>query len=105
MLTNLRHRVAVQAETRTTFSGGAYTTSWSTSSTEWANVQVDNANESYDQDKKQQYTKYKVIMRQGTAVTNVKRLIYNNKTLVVESVQDPTQRSNMIILKCREENA
>ena len=103
MLTRLPHRVSLQTETRTEFQGGAYTTSWATASTEWANVQVDTSDESYTQDKSQQYTKYKVIMREDTNVNNTKRLIFNDKILVIETKIDPTNRNRMTILKCREE--
>jgi SPP1 family predicted phage head-tail adaptor len=104
MLTRLPHRVTLQTETRTLFQGGAYTSSFTTSSVEWANVQVDVSNESYDQAKKQQLTKYKVVMRYSSNITNAKRLLFGGKVLVIESVEDGTGRSRMIILKCRQEN-
>lgn len=103
MLSRLPHRVVLQTESRTTFSGGAYTSSWSTSSTEWANVQIETSNESYEQDKKQQYTKYKVVMRDDITIDNVKRLLFDNKILIIETRIDPTNRNRMQILKCREE--
>ena len=103
ILTRLVHRVSLQTETRTEFQGGAYTTSWETASTEWANVQVDTSNESYAQDKSQQYTKYKVIMREDTNIDNTKRLLFDGKILVIETKIDPTNRNRMTILKCREE--
>ena len=104
MMTRLPHLVVLQAETRATFSGGAYTTSWSTSSTEWANVAVSVSNEDYGYDKKQQFTKYEVTMRYNSAITNAKRLLYGGKILVIESVHDGTGRQRMIKVKCREEN-
>jgi SPP1 family predicted phage head-tail adaptor len=90
-------------ETRTTFSGGAYTTSWTTASTEWANVQTENAYEDYGQDKKQQYTKYIVKIRAGVTATNSNRIAYDSKILVIETMRDPTYRKRMKILECREE--
>lgn len=104
MLTRLNHRVVLQAETRTTFSGGAYTTSWSTSSTEWANVAVKVTDEDYSHEKKQQMTKYDVTMRYNSAITNAKRLLYGSKILVIEAVHDGTGRQRMIKVTCREEN-
>lgn len=108
MMTRLCHRVVLQAETRTTASGGAYTTSWSTSSVEWANVAINNnlnaASEDYSHDKKQQITNYEITMRYDINITNIKRLLYNNKILVIESVHDGTGRQRMIKVKCREEN-
>lgn len=104
-LTNLPHRVVVQSESRVDFEGGAQTTSWTTDSTEWANVQYDNSSkETYDQEKKQQMTYYNVIMRQDVTVTNKNRLLFNDTILVVEDEGDPTNRGRMKTIKCRLEN-
>ena len=103
ILTRLPHRVSLQTESRTEFQGGTSTSSWETESTEWANVQVDTSSESYAQDKSQQYTKYKVIMRKDVNVDNTERLLYDGKILVIEAPIDPTNRNRMTILKCREE--
>lgn len=94
-------------ETRTAFIGGCYTTSWSSSSIEWANCQVSNVisgtNESYSHEKKQQYTEWNVIMRYISTVTNKNRLAYGSKTLVIETVSDEVNRGRMMKLVCREE--
>jgi|MudIll2142460700_1097286.scaffolds.fasta_scaffold04219_2 head-tail adaptor len=104
--TRLPHRVVIQSETRTLFQGGAYTTSWSTASTEWANVQYDAgaSEETYDNEKKQQMSIYNVIMRQDVTLTNKNRLLYNGNILVVEDEGDPTNRDRMKKIKCRLEN-
>lgn len=106
MFSRLPHRVVIQSETRESFEGGAYTTSWATSSTEWANVQYDASasKETYDQEKKQQMTMFKVIMRQDVTLTNKNRLLYNGDILVVEDEGDPTNRGRMKTIKCRLEN-
>jgi SPP1 family predicted phage head-tail adaptor len=109
MLLHLPHRVSVMQESRSTVSigGGCYTTSWTTSSVEWANCQVSNnisdKKESHELNKKQQFTRWNIIMRANTNITNANRLIYNNKILTVETVSDPTARGRMIQLECREE--
>lgn len=104
MLTRLPHRIVIQAETRTEFEGGAYTTSWTTASTEWANVQrMVSTNETYDNEKKQQMSYWRVITRNDITLDNTKRILFNNKILVIETEQDPTNRDRMKILKCREE--
>lgn len=106
MYTRLPHRVTIQTESRVDFEGGAQTTSWTTASTEWANVQYDAgaSKETYDQEKKQQMSIYNVIMRQDITVTNKQRLLFNNKILVVEDEGDPTNRGRMKTIKCRLEN-
>lgn len=103
MLTRLPHRIVIQTETRTEFEGGAYTTSWTTASTEWANVQRINAQETYDEEKKQQMSKWNVVTRQDITLTNAQRILFEGKILVVESQQDPTNRDRMKIVTCREE--
>ena len=108
MLTRLPHRVVIQSEERTEFEGGAYTTSWTTDSTEWANVQLDNSInavvETYSEDKKQQDTFYKVITRQDVTITNKNRLLFNGNILVVEAEGDHTSQSRMKVVRCRLEN-
>lgn len=96
MLTYLPHRIVIQNETRTLFEGGAYTTSWTTSSIEWANVQSINANETYSKEKKQQITKFKIIMRYNANIKNEQRILFNNNILNIENVIDSVNRKKMI---------
>lgn len=106
LLTRLPHRVTVQSVTLTEFKGGAYTTSWTTVSSEWANVQYDSgaSKETYDTEKKQQMTVAKVTMRQDVTLTNKNRLLFNSDILVIEDAGDPTNRSRMKTIRCRVEN-
>lgn len=90
-------------ESRTTFSGGAYTSSWTSVSVEWANCQCYSATENTNHNKKQQYTKWKIIMRQNSNITNKNRLIFDSRILHIESVIDYTARNRMIEVTCREE--
>ena len=103
MFTHLPHRVVIQSESRSLFIGGAYTTSWTTDSTEWANCQPVRNNELYEQEKKQQFSYWRVIMRYMSSMSNKKRLLFGSKILHVETVSDPTSRSRMIEVTCREE--
>jgi SPP1 family predicted phage head-tail adaptor len=107
MYTNLPHRVVIQSESRTTFSGGAYTTSWTTYSTEWANCQpfnlISGDMESTEYFKKQQFTMWNVVFRYNANINNTKRILYNDKILHIESVKDPTGRKRVIRAICREE--
>ncbi len=90
-------------ESRVTFVAGAYTSTWTSYSNEWANCQRITAKESTAQDKKQQYTKWMVVMRQNANVTNKNRLLFGSYILHIESVGDPTARDRMIQVVCREE--
>ena len=106
MLTRLPHRVAIQTETRVEYEGGAYTTTWATSSSIWANVQVQGAGqgsyfETYKEEKKQQYTMFDVTVRNNTNLTNETRLLYNGNILVVEATEDIVQRGRVQKIRCR----
>lgn len=103
MLTHLPHRVVIQSESRSLFIGGAYTTSWTTDSTVWANCQSYTDKESYNNDKTQEYNKYKVITRYLASITNKKRLLFDSKILHIETIKDPTNRGRMMEITCREE--
>ena len=104
MLTRLPHRVSIMSETRTSFAGGAYTTTWTSVSVEWGNFQVYKDKESHQEQKKQQYNTWVGIMRAGTSVTNENRIILDNgQILTVEATNDPTYRYRMIEVTCREE--
>ncbi len=105
MLTRLPHRVVIQTESRSLFQGGAYTTSWVTASTEWANVQPVQVKESYGDMKEQAYTKHRIIMRKNSTLSNKCRIIFGSRTFWVETVRDPTERGRMTEAICREENA
>jgi len=105
MFVHLPHRVIIQHESRSLFQGGAYTTSWITDSTEWANCQTSNKNyETYDNGKKQQYTSWNLKMRYSSSITNKKRLLFGSHTLHIETVSDPTSRGKVVQVTCREEN-
>lgn len=102
MFIHLPHRVSVMEESRTEYQGGCWTTSWISTSIEWANCQVVSDSE-YHEEKKQQYSKWIVVMRKGTNVNNTNRLIYDSKILTIEAGNDPTSRGRMIEVTCREE--
>lgn len=106
MMSRLPHRIVIQTQNDVEFQGGAYTTSWTTASTEWANVQYNEgaSKETYDTEKKQQISIYNVVTRQDVTITNENRLLYNGNILVVEDEGDPTNRSRMKVIRCRLEN-
>jgi SPP1 family predicted phage head-tail adaptor len=103
MLCNLPHRVTIQTESRVEFGGGAYTTSWNTESTVWAWCQPISVTNDEVYNKKQQFTKWKVIMRYLSTLNNTKRLLYNAKILRIEGVSDPTNKKRLIEVICEEE--
>lgn len=112
MLTHLPHRVSIMSESRTTISGGCYTTSWASNSIEWANCQLDSTSffsvqENHkDYQKKQQFNFYHIKMRSDVTISNKNRLIFHDSTdkiLSIETVSNPTNRKRMLEIKAREE--
>lgn len=103
IILHLPHRIVVQSESRSLFQGGTYTTSWVTDSTEWANCQPVRNDELYKDNKKQQYSYWRVMMRYISTLSNKKRFIFGSRTLHVETVHDPTNRNRIMEVTCREE--
>jgi len=103
MLTRLPHRVVIQSLTTASADGGCYTETWSTASTNWANIQPISTTERYNALKAQQYITHNVTMRQDVTITTANRIKYGNRIFHIETKIDPTERSRMMTLKCREE--
>ena len=95
--------VTIQTLTTTSAEGGCYTEAWTTVSTAWANVQPVSAQERYNTLKAQQYITHNVTMRQDVTITTANRIKYVNRIFHIETKIDPTERSRMMLLKCREE--
>ena len=100
---NLPHRVTIQAETRTHIGGGAYTTTWTTSSVEWANCSVMSVTNDEAYNKKQQFTKWKVVTRYLQSLTNKNRLLFNDRILRIEGVSNISNRKTRTVVICEEE--
>jgi SPP1 family predicted phage head-tail adaptor len=106
MFTALPHLVAVQELTKTSLGGGAYRESWATTKTIWANVQPQNLNRdssSFTYEKKQEYRKLNVIIRNRTGIDNSKRFLFKNRILTITNITDSTYRSRYFLCECIEE--
>lgn len=102
----LSKRVVVQTKTRTYFEGGAYTTSWATTTTIWADVEYmhNSSKEVYSEEKEQQMSFYEVVVRNDVTLTNKNRLLYDGNIFVIEHIGPLTERNRRRRLKCRLEN-
>ena len=101
------------SQTRISYSGGTYTTSWMTLSNLWCNIQQARPELSiiYQNDKLQQYDVYTVRIRNSLVGTlsnitiSVNMLIkYRGLNLRVLNVADPSQNKSMLQLMCKDEN-
>jgi len=97
------HRVTIQTETRTSFGGGAYTTTWTTETTVWANCQSVFVKTDETYDKKQQFTNWKVRFSYFPSLTSKKRLIFESKVLRINGVTHLTNRGRSTEAICVEE--
>ena len=102
MLTRLRQRIEVQTLSVVSAGGGAFTETWTTTETRWANVQIATASEDFQYTKDQQVNRYRIIMRKET-FTNKQRFLFNGLVLVIESISDPTSAGRMMTVFARGE--
>jgi head-tail adaptor len=103
MSLNYPHRVSVMSETRIEWVGGAFTTTWTSISLQWANCQVMSVSNDEAYNKKQQFTKWKVFMRYLGSLTNKNKLVFEGRQLRVEGVKDVSSRKNRMVVICEEE--
>jgi SPP1 family predicted phage head-tail adaptor len=101
MLTQLRDRVVLQSRSLTTIGGGCYTASWSTVSTLWSKVNWDAANESFQNDKEQDFKYGYVYTRHGITINKNNRFLFGGQVLHIESVVDATNRNNLTRIKVK----
>lgn len=102
MLTRLRHRISIQTLSTVSAGGGCFEETWTTTATRWANVQIANATEEFAYSKDQQANRYRIIMRKES-FTNKNRFVFNNLTLHIETVSDPTESGRMMTVYARGE--
>jgi len=107
MLTRLPHRISIEKETRSSYKGGAYTSSWTSESIIWANCQQASVNADGETAillKQQQITLWNIVTRYSEDITNKKRIVYGSHTLHIQTVIDPTSQKRMMKIVCTEEN-
>jgi SPP1 family predicted phage head-tail adaptor len=94
-----RERITLQSQTRSTFVGGCFTCTWGTVGTYWAEVSEEGGEE-YTAEKGQQKTILKILMRYNVADIDKKtqRLIFNGRIAHIKSVNDKTNRQNIVTI-------
>lgn len=105
MYTRLPHRITIQTKTTASWKGATFTTTWSGTTTIWANVSLKDkaaTSESYDNFKGQQNSYYTVVTRNDLTISKaVNRLVFDSKILHIEAIQDSSGRGRFYEIKCR----
>ena len=101
----LRHRITVQAVTQTQNSYGEPTETWAAVGTVWADVRPARGSERFVSagDQEQATITHRVRMRYVANLSPVNyRLVWREKVLDIEAVEDPTGRTAEMVVRCRE---
>lgn len=98
----LRHRVAIQSSVETN-DHGSVTQAWTTQATRWADIRPASGREREVANQQNQETTHIVEMRTpGIAVTSKMRLVYDSRTFEIESVRNPDELGERLLLDCVE---
>lgn len=100
----LRHRVNIQRPVPTQNDFGEEIITWSTLASVWANVLPASGRESYIPSGEQQLAviTHRVQLRYRTDLGPKMRVVWEDRSLDIESVQDPTGKRAYLMVLCRE---
>ena len=83
---DLNQQVAVQSATVTRTTANAEVLTWSTTATIWARIVERGGREPQLADRPVMVVAYEVTTRDGVTITHANRLLWNSKTLSIETV-------------------
>lgn len=95
-----RHRVTVERETTASNGLGAFVRTWAVVGDRWAQVTPTGGREGLINGSLTTQQNYRVAMRFDTSVTNGDRLVWNGKSLRIESVEDVDGRRATMVAYC-----
>lgn len=102
MIGALRHRLALQEETRSADSGGGYTLIWSGVATVWGRIEPLTGAERLQAMQLESRVSHRVTIRHRTGVSAGMRLLHNGRALNIRTVIDPDERRHWLELMCEE---
>lgn len=85
----LRHRVAIEAPVLTPDGQGGFTKDWQYVETVWAKMEPLSGNEALAGKQITQVASYRVTVRYRAGITPDMRLVWNEQTYNIRSIQDP----------------
>ena len=98
---DLNEQVTIQTATVTRGTANAEVVSWADVVTVWATVTERGGREPVLADRPVMLVSYEVIIRNGVTVTHSDRLVWNDKTLAIDTVT-PRRTDGVIVLRCME---
>lgn len=103
----LRHRVTVQVKSTTQNAYGEEAITYTDLPTQpqiWANVRPASGRELFAAGASQQLSElmHRVEIRYRTDLSAEHRIVWENRNLDIESIQDPSGRRQSLVLLCRE---
>ena len=102
MIGALRHRLALQEETRGADAGGGYTLTWSDIATVWGRVEPLTGAERLQAMRLESRVSHRVTIRHRTGVSAGMRLLHDGRALNIRTVIDPDERRHWLELMCEE---
>lgn len=101
----MRERVEIYSQTQTVNSAGEMTTTWTLAVTTWARVEPVNGSAVTLANRDDALRMYNMTIRNRTEITTNSRVIWRTRKFDVESIIDPTEQRQFLIVRLREINA
>lgn len=99
----LRHRLTIQAQSRTPNGSGGFTMTWADGTTVWANVRPSGADEAVQGNEARPRATFEVDCRYRTDITTAKRLKWGTRILKVVGTENPDGKRRDMLVRCVEE--
>lgn len=99
----LRHRLSLQSPTITNTSTGTITEAWGTVATIWGSVEPLRGREFYDSALINSDVTARIVIRYTSDIEPNYRIVYDNRTFLIESIVDIDERRKEMNLMVTEE--
>ena len=102
---DFRHQITIQSSTVTTGTFGGKSDSWATHSTGFAKIESMTGREYQGQGQVKSDTTHKFWIRQNkdkSTITTKMRISFNSRTFDIQSVIDPDETDNVLIIMGKE---
>jgi SPP1 family predicted phage head-tail adaptor len=99
----LRFRAQIQQKAQTTSSSGQNTIAWSELDTVWCSVRTLTGREYFAHDKANAEVTHIVVIRWLDTVTTEMRIVWDSRTLNIESIAEDKTHERMMVLRCKED--
>lgn len=93
-----RNYITIEVATRTSDSQGGWTTTWTTSSSEWSRAVPLSQSRTLDQGGVKYKLAVEFTIRRGTVVTPANRVVWNSENYTIHSVVPSEKLDDQIIL-------